>query len=129
MIHEDWYQEVIESQTRSPQTDKEQKDNGSQEMVTRTPACRHYRILWDFPVVIDGILWKKFLRHDGSDEYLQFLVPFSMKKKVLYQMHDSLVSGHLGCKKTKAKVLQRFYWYALMEDISLYIQRCDTGPA
>ena len=52
-----------------------------------------------------------------------------MKKKILHQMHDSLVSGHLGCKKTKAKVLQRFYLYALKEDITLYIQRCKICAA
>ena len=44
-------------------------------------------------------------------------------------MHYSLVSCHLGCKKTKAKTLQRFYWYALKDNITLYIQRCDKCAA
>ena len=100
-----------------------------QDMATRSLACRHYWILWDSLVVIDRLLFKQFIKQDGSGEYNQFITPSSMKKEVLYQMHDSLVSGHLGCKKTKAKVLQRFYWYALREDINLYIQRCDTCAA
>ena len=101
----------------------------SQDMVTRSPASRHYWILRDSLAVYDGILCKKFVKRDGSGEYLQLVVPSSMKKEILHQMHDALVSGHLGCKKTKAKTLQRFYWYALKEDIALYIQRCDICAA
>ena len=98
-------------------------------MVTRGPAARYYWIQWDSLVIHDGILFKKVMKKDGTGEYLQFIVPSSMKKEVLYQMHDSPVSGHLGCKKTKKKTLQRFYWYTLKEDIGLYIQKCDTCAA
>ena len=52
-----------------------------------------------------------------------------MRKEILYQMHDSLISGHLRCKKTKQKILQRFYWYSLKDDVNLYIQICDTCAA
>ena len=89
----------------------------SQDMVTCSPATRHYWILWDSLVVYDGILLKKFIRRDGSGENLQFIVPLSMRKEVLFQMHNSLVSGHLGCKKTKEKILQRFYWYSLKDEV------------
>ena len=69
----------------------------SQDMVTCSPATRHYWILWDSLVVYDGILLKKFIKRDGSGEYLQFIVPLSMRKEVLFQMHNSLVSGHFVC--------------------------------
>ena len=101
----------------------------SQDMVTCSPATRHYWILWDSLVVYDGILLKKFIKRDGSGEYLQFIVPLSMRKEVLFQMHNSLVSGHLGCKKTKEKILQRFYWYFLKDEVVLHIQKCDTCAA
>ena len=52
-----------------------------------------------------------------------------MKKEILFQMYDYLLSGHLGCKKTKAKVLHRFYWYSLSNETALYIQKCDTCAA
>ncbi|MCG8112252.1 MAG: reverse transcriptase, partial [Candidatus Thiodiazotropha taylori] len=38
----------------------------SQDMVTRSPACRHYWILWESLVVIDKLLFKKFAKQDGS---------------------------------------------------------------
>ena len=101
----------------------------NQDMVTCSPATRHYWILWDSLVVYHGILLKKFIERDGSGEYLQSIVPLSMKKEVLFQMHNSLVSGHLGCKKTKEKILQRFYWYSLKDEVVLHIQKCDTCTA
>ena len=107
----------------------EGKRPSSQDMVTHSPATRHYWIIWDSLRLQDGILMKKFLKQDGTGEYQQFMVPRSMRREVLHQMHDSLISGHLGCKKTKQKILQRFYWYSLKDDVNLYIQRCDICAA
>ena len=105
------------------------KRPSSQEMVTCSHATRHYWILWDSLVLRDGILLKRFFKQDGSGEYLQFIVPLVMRKEVLFQMHDSLLSGHLGLKKTKEKILQRFYWYSLKDDVTICIQKCDTCAA
>ena len=43
-------------------------------------------------------------------------------------MHDLVISGHLGCKKTKAKILQKFYWYGLREDVAMHIRKCGVKP-
>ena len=42
-----------------------------------------------------------------------------------FQMHNSLVSG----QKTKERILQRFYWYSLKDDVALRKQMCDTCAA
>ena len=98
-------------------------------MITKSPACRHYWIIWDVLVLRDGILLKNFFKKDGTGDYLQFLVPRAMKTNILFQMHNSLLSGHLGCEKTREKILQRFYWYELKQDVNLYIRKCDTCAA
>lgn len=62
----------------------EAKEAGSsQDMVIRSSACRHYWILLDSLVVIDKLLFMKFIKQDGTGEYLQFIMPSSMKKEVL----------------------------------------------
>ena len=101
----------------------------SQEMSVMSPASRHYWIIWDALILQDGLLCKKFIKKVGTGEYIQFIMPTAMKKEVLHQMHDSVLSGHLGCKKTKAKIIQRFYWYSLRDDIKLHIQKCDVCAA
>ncbi len=47
----------------------------------------------------------------------------------MYTMHNTLLSGHLGKKKTVAKILQRFYWYELRDDLNLWIKTCDICAA
>ena len=71
----------------------------SRDMVSSSPASRHYWVLRDLIFLEHGLLYKKFLKRDGSGEHRQFIVPKSLKNEVLFQMHDSVVSGHLGCKK------------------------------
>ena len=44
-------------------------------------------------------------------------------------MHNSILSGHLGRKKTKEKVLQRYYWYQVREDVNLWVSQCDVCEA
>ena len=41
-------------------------------------------------------------------------------------MHDCILSGHLGRKKTEQKLLQRFYWLEVRDDIRLWILRCEV---
>ncbi|VDI20887.1 Hypothetical predicted protein [Mytilus galloprovincialis] len=66
-------------------------------------ATRHYWHIWDSIVLINGLLYKNFSRRDGVEDHIQFLVPFLLKKEILENMHNSILSGHLGKKKTKAK--------------------------
>ncbi|VDI02863.1 Hypothetical predicted protein [Mytilus galloprovincialis] len=57
------------------------------------------------------------------------LVPDKMKKEVLNNMHNSILSGHLGKNKTKEKLAQRYYWYEMKEDIQIWISQCDICGA
>lgn len=54
------------------------------------------------------------------------MVPDSMKSEVLRLTHNSLLGGHLGQKKTKRKVQQRFYWFEMREDVNIWICKCDV---
>ena len=101
----------------------------SAHMSKKNPCIRHYWNLWSSLVMKEGLLFRKFHRRDSTDEYLQFIVPQAMKKDILHQMHDSLMSGHLGCMKTREKILQKFYWFGLRDDVNIYIQRCDNCAA
>ena len=102
------------------------KRPSNQEMFTKSPACRHYWVFWGSLVMKKEVLFKKFQKKDGSGEHLQLLVPRGLKADVLYQMHDSVISGHLGYKKTNEKTLQKFYWYGLKGDVAFHIRKCDV---
>ena len=73
-------------------------------------------------------MWK-FKKKDGSGEFDQLVVPSCLRKDVLFQMHNSLLSGHLGQKKTRERLLQRYYWYQAREDVNLWVSQCDICRA
>ena len=98
-------------------------------MTTKSPASRHYWILWDDLFLSNGVLCRKFLKKNGIDSYVQVIAPMEWHKDIVKQMHDSPMSGHLGVKKTKEKLLQRYYWFKLKQDVKLHIKMCDICAA
>ncbi len=108
---------------------KANKRPSCNDVLALSPASRHYWVLWDVLFVHDGILFKKFIRQNQTDEHLQFIVPFVMKTDVLFEHHNSVISGHLGIKKTLEKIRQRYFWYAMKTDVILHVKRCDTCAA
>jgi len=91
------------------------------DVVSLSPATRHYWLQWDSLVLKNRIVYRQFQRKDGTGSHQQYLTPRSLKQEVLGHMHDSVLSGHLGCKKTQEKTMQRFYWFQLREDIEQWI--------
>ena len=57
---------------------------------------------------------------------LQLLLCRSLRDDVLQHMHNSVVSGHLGVKKTtEKKVKKLFHWYETRTDIRIWIEKCN----
>lgn len=99
------------------------------EVCSASPASRHYWICWDSLKLKDGVLYREFYKRDGSNKYLQLIVPRSLKEEICKQMHNSLLFGHLGKKKTREKALQQYYWYGIREEINNWVDRCDMCGA
>ena len=55
----------------------------------------------------DGILHPRFERPDGLVLYNQLIVPRSLQKIVLDNVHADAMSGHYGVQKTQEK-LQKY---------------------
>lgn len=70
----------------------------------------------------DGLLCRNFRQSSSSTTRIQFILPASLKKKVLEQLHDH--SGHLGIRKTTENIKQRFYWPGYESDIEMYVKEC-----
>ena len=73
------------------------------EVCASSPATRHYWNCWELLQIQDGMLMCHFVRCDATGDHMQFIVPRSLHNKVLYHIHDSLLGGHLGQKKTREK--------------------------
>jgi len=74
-------------------------------------------------VVKDNLLYHR-TRILGQDVY-QLVVPESRRAHVLKMGHDSF-GGHMGCKRTKARISYAFYWPSLREDCEQYVKMCEA---
>lgn len=53
------------------------------------------------------------------------VVPESMRKSVLNECHDMPTAAHLGIRKTKERVAQRYFWPSLSHDVQDYVKNCS----
>ena len=49
-----------------------------------------------------------------------------LKYLILYESHDTAVSGHLGLKKTNVIVIQCSWWPQLYKWVITYVSTCET---
>ena len=95
------------------------------EMEGESPETRHYWIIWETLQLQDGVLYRHIASKNGTKICKQLIVPKQLREQILYSSHNSITAGHLGIKKTKARLLQSVYWYNLKSDVKWYITKCD----
>ena len=71
------------------------------------------------------MLCRRYVKQDGTGNYTQFVVPKVLRDQVLKAMHNSILSGHLGRRKTAEKLLQRFYWFQVRDSVKLWVAQCE----
>ena len=94
-------------------------------MIMKSPATRNLWLCWDSLQMKDGLLYKK---HPTSQN-LCLIVPTSLQDEVMDLGHSCLLSGHLGYKKTLARLSQRFYWFNIREKVRNWVRKCTICAA
>ena len=61
---------------------------------------------------------------DEEEEKEQLVLPLACWKDVLRLAHTIPLGGHLGQKKTTNRMLKRFYWPRVLQDVRQYCQTC-----
>ena len=74
----------------------------------------------------NGVLFRKFMRPDGSLRYLQVVVPRSLRTQFLDGVHAGPMNGHLGVEKTRLKLQEIAYWQGWSFDTLMYVRRCHV---
>ncbi|KAE9037725.1 hypothetical protein PR003_g6555 [Phytophthora rubi] len=74
--------------------------------------------------VVEGLLYYQV---DGGDEP-RIVVPNDedLRHHVLYEAHDTPLSGHLGREKTYTSVARNFWWDHMYKWVRKYVQTCET---
>ena len=73
-----------------------------------------------------GLLYRNFQspKHNSGSVLKQLVVPKQLRESVMKLGHESLLSGHLGNKKTIDKILKHFHWPGILSDIKRYCRFC-----
>ncbi|KAL7725407.1 hypothetical protein ACLKA6_000168 [Drosophila palustris] len=113
---------------------EEQQHQGAERMAQEEPNCKWItrltkRILAPdrFPdFTIEGS--QVHLGHRPEEEdYVpgKLCVAFDHRPRVLAECHDHPTAGHLGIRKTIARISQRYYWPGLFRDVARYVKQCQ----
>ena len=70
-----------------------------------------------------GLLYRQFTK--GNKVTLQLVVPVGFREKVLRLAHETLLTEHLGIKKTLDRVVSEFFWPGVCGDVARFCKSCN----
>ena len=80
--------------------------------------------LWNRLEVKDGVLWRRFDDDQSKANWMQLIVPKSLKEEIMEELHAGVVGGHLGEEKTIHQLKRRFYWPGYSQDVRNWCRTC-----
>ena len=84
------------------------------EIARHNIIVKTYWSQWDRLVLRDDVLYRKWWTAGTDEVVCQLILPETLKSLVLEQLHGQPSSGHLGIRRTLARVRSRFYWVGLL---------------
>ena len=106
------------------------KEKGSkpvpQEVKGMSMTVRRLCQLWDRLKFQDGQLWRLYDDRTGQKEWLQLVIRSSLREEVLREIHQGVVSGHLGEQKMLHQIKERFYWPGMAEAVRNWCRTCAS---
>ncbi len=75
----------------------------------------------------EGLIYRQWIPPQGNNSNVvqQLVLPEPCRSVVLSLAHHIPMAGHLGQRKTVERILQRFYWPTVFEDVKQLCQSCD----
>lgn len=80
----------------------------------------------NYKIKNDAIFVKYHKTPDSSDFKYKLLVPKSKRIDVIKECHDNPMSAHFGAFKTTKRILQKYYWPGVSNDVKQYVKNCDV---
>ncbi|CAG2221579.1 unnamed protein product [Mytilus edulis] len=114
-----------ESKIRVTTRQQHYKNPDRDKAASLNPAVRRYWLNWQNVVLVEGVIFQKWILDEDGKYNLQLIVPAILQKEIMINCHDTPFSGHLGVAKTKDKMRQNFTWYGIGKDVTSHIKMCQ----
>lgn len=72
------------------------------------------------------LLERKKKPHEDEGYDYQMVVPESKRQDALVECHNAPTAGHMGIKKTKSRLAQRYFWPGMAGDVEKYVKNCSV---
>ena len=82
--------------------------------------------LWNRLKCQYGLLWRLYDNRSGQKDRLQLIIPLPLREEILRELHQRVISGHLGEQKMLYQIKERFYWPGMAEDVRNWCQTCAS---
>ena len=92
------------------------------------PHSEVTKVLWrqfERLIIRNGILLRVFESTDGRGQHAQLVLPRSMRKEFLREVHAGIGGGHLGRTRMEAAVRSRAYWPGWSKDVRRALKICE----
>lgn len=94
-------------------------------VAPHSPSLKRLWAKWKSLEYCDDVLYNRWTPPEESDSRLLLVLPSSMKKTVLQQLHNSCTGGHLGVARTLSAIRTRYYWCGMEQDVRDWCQQCS----
>ena len=101
------------------------------------PLIEHFSADADAKVELSDSLKASLHRYSYRDRLLfyrvhardtpRIVVPTddALRTKLIYEFHDTPISGHVGREKTYAALSERYYWRRMYKHVQRYVRHCE----
>ena len=100
------------------------KDPAPDELFAASPHTKYYWLNRNSLELHNNLLYYQWSNNFTKQSL--FLVPKTLKEKVMQMSHDIPLSGHLGVSKTLHKIRMSCFWRGMSFDIKAYCKACHV---
>lgn len=95
-------------------------------MKGQGPDLRKLVQIWDQLCIKEGVLWRCFEQPQTAERRPQLVAPTVVRQDILDDLHSGIFGGHLGEKKTRKRLKERFYWPGHWTDVQNWCRTCPS---
>jgi len=96
------------------------------QLTPEAPDVKHFVAEWFHLKLVDQVLYRLKPAAGGRPEYLQLVVPSSMRQDFMRCAHTGMTGGHYGGQRTQDQVQRRGYWYGWRKDVKRFCRQCEN---
>ncbi|ROT62945.1 hypothetical protein C7M84_019191 [Penaeus vannamei] len=96
------------------------------QVTAESPVTKHLWQQWAMLRLENGVLQRRWDDARGRPSYWVVLVPRTLRRDLLHELHGGITSGHLGVKRTLTRLRQRFYWVGMRRDVQEWCRTCEV---